>query len=63
MSKKEILEFIQRMPDDSTVAEVMDELYFRMQVEKGLDDVRKGRVLTQEELREKIAKWRSSAGR
>ena len=63
MGKKEILEFIRRMPDDAGAADVMDELYFRLQVERGLEDTEKGRVITPKELREKISQWRTSAGR
>ena len=35
----------------------------KQQVEKGLQDVAEGRVLTHEELKERIARWRKSAGR
>jgi predicted transcriptional regulator len=41
----------------------MEELFFKQQVEKGLQDVAEGRVLTQAELKERIARWRKSAGR
>jgi predicted transcriptional regulator len=32
-------------------------------VEKGLQDVAEGRVLTRAELKERMARWRKSAGR
>jgi predicted transcriptional regulator len=54
---------IQNLPDDVTTAVIMEELFFKQQVEKGLQDVAEGRVLTQEELKERIARWRKSAGR
>ena len=41
----------------------MEELFFKQQVEKGLQDVAEGRVLTHAELKERIARWRKSAGR
>ncbi len=46
--KDEILELIRRLPDDVTTADVMEELYFKEQVEKGLRDVAEGRVITHE---------------
>lgn len=63
MSKKEILDLIKRLPDNVTEADVMEELYFRLQVEKGLKEAAEGRVLSHAELKERIAQWRTSAGR
>ena len=63
MAKAEALAMIQKLPDDVTTGAIMEELFFTQQVEKGLQDVAEGRVLTQEELRERIAQWRKSAGR
>jgi predicted transcriptional regulator len=62
-AKAEALAMIQNLPDDVTTAVIMEELFFKQQVEKGLQDVADGRVLTQEELKERIARWRKSAGR
>ena len=58
----EALEMNKKLPDDVTTGAIMEELYFKQQVEKGLQDVAEGRVLTQEELKERIARWRKSAG-
>lgn len=62
-AKAEGLAMIQKLPDDVTTGTIMEELFFTQQVEKGLQDVAGGRVLTQEELKERIAQWRKSAGR
>ena len=59
----EALEMNKKLPDDVTTGAIMEELFFKQQVEKGLQDVAEGRVLTQEELKERIARWRKSAGR
>ena len=61
--KTEALELIRKLPDDVTTGAIMEELFFKQQVEKGLQDVAEGRVLTHEELKERIARWRKSAGR
>jgi len=63
MSKEEILKLIERLPDNATEADVMEELYFRSQVEKGLKDAAEGRILSHTQLRDRIAEWRRSAGR
>jgi len=62
-AKAEGLAMIQKLPDDVTTGTIMEELFFTQQMEKGLQDVAEGRVLTQEELKERIAQWRKSAGR
>ncbi len=61
--KAEALELIQKLPDEVTTSAIMDELYFKQQVDKGLRDVADGRVLTHQELKERISAWRQSAGR
>ena len=63
MSKEEILDLIKRLPDNVTEMDVMEGLYFRLQVEKGLKDAAEGRTLSHTELKERIAQWRRSAGR
>ncbi|MCX5724777.1 MAG: hypothetical protein NTX84_09770 [Nitrospirae bacterium] len=62
-AKAEALAMIQQLPDNVTTGAIMEALLFKQQVEKGLQDVAEGRVLTQEELKERIAQWRKSAGR
>jgi predicted transcriptional regulator len=62
-AKAEAIEMIENLPDDVSTSSIMEELFFKQQVEKGLQDVAEGRVLTQEELKDRIARWRTSAGR
>jgi predicted transcriptional regulator len=61
--KHEVLELIRRLPDDVTTEDIMEELYFKQQVDKGLQDVAEGRVLSHEELKQRVGRWRKSAGR
>ncbi len=60
--KNDVMDLIRRMPDDVTTADIMDELYFKQQVDQGLRDLAEGRVLTHQEMRERLAKWRKSVG-
>ena len=61
--KTEALELIRKLPDNVTTDAIMEELFFKQQVDKGLQDVAEGRVLTHQELKERLARWRKSAGR
>lgn len=62
-TKHEVIELIRRLPDDVKTADIMEELYVKQQVDKGLQDVAEGRVLSHEELKQRVARWRNSAGR
>ncbi len=62
-AKDEALKIIQGLPDDCSTDDILDELFFKKQVDAGLTDVAEGRVVSHDELKARIAKWRSSAGR
>ena len=61
--KQEALKIIQGLPDDCSTDDILAELFFKRQVDVGLQDIAEGRIITHEELRARIAKWRSSIGR
>lgn len=49
-AKQELIRLIRKQPDDSTAAEVVDELVFHLMVLRGLEDVRAGRLVSHEEV-------------
>ena len=61
--KTEALELIRKLPEEVTTEAIMEELYFKRQIDKGLQDVAEGRVISHQELKERMARWRKSAGR
>ena len=61
--KSEAIDLIERLPDGVNTADIIEELYFKMQVDEGLRDVAAGRTLTHEELKERLVRWRKSDGR
>ncbi len=56
-TKEQLRELIERLPDDCTVEEVQYHLYVQQKVERGLQEVRDGRVLSQEAVERRMAKW------
>ena len=55
---KEIMEeVIESQPDDASYEEIMRELAFERMVQRGLADVRAGRVISNEELEQRIQAW------
>ncbi len=55
---KELLkELIEAQPDDASLDEIIREIIFERMVAQGIDDVRNGRVLADEELARRIQDW------
>lgn len=62
-AKRDAVELIERLPDDVETLDIIEELYFKWQVDQGLQDVFEGRTLSHDELKSRLARWRLSAGR
>ena len=56
-AKKEVIELLKHLPDDSTLEDIQYHLYVRQKVQRGLRDVQEGRIYTQEEVEKRIEKW------
>lgn len=55
--KEKMTEVIQSQPEDATYEEIMRELAFERMVERGLDDTRNGRVISNEDMERRIRTW------
>ncbi len=55
--KEATIETIKRLPDGCSLEDIMYEINFVAQVLEGLQDAEAGRLLTTEELLEKVAQW------
>ena len=53
--KEDVLQMIQRLPDDCTLEQIQYHLYVREQVGRGLADIEAGRVVSHEEAKRRIA--------
>jgi predicted transcriptional regulator len=56
-TKQQILKAMEDLPDDAGVEDALDRLYLLYKVERGLRQADQGEFLTQEEVRERMAKW------
>ncbi len=54
------IDVLKNLSPDSTVEDIMYELHLTDQVLQGLDDAEKGRVLSTEQLLDKMQKWRKA---
>jgi predicted transcriptional regulator len=55
--KEKMTEVIQSQPDDATYEEIMRELAFERMVVRGLEDSRRGRVVSHEDMERRIRAW------
>ena len=56
--KEKMREIVEAQPDDASYDEIMRELAFERMVERGLTDVEKGRVISNEEMERRTRSWR-----
>jgi hypothetical protein len=56
-SKKEVQDLLKNLPEDSSMDDIIDAIYVRQKIMKGLHDSEKGNVFSQEEAKEIIEKW------
>jgi predicted transcriptional regulator len=57
--KEEVRQILEKLPEDASLEDVQYHIYVRQKVERGLSDVAEGRVLTQEEVEQRMARWLS----
>jgi len=55
--KEKMSTIILSQPEDASYEEIMKELAFELMVNRGLDDARKNRVISNEELENKMSSW------
>lgn len=55
--KEKMAEVIRSQPDDASYEEIMRELAFDLMISRGLEDVRRNRVLSNEEMGRRIRTW------
>jgi predicted transcriptional regulator len=61
--KEDVLRLIKGLPDNCTLADVKERIDPCEKVAEGLADVEEGRILTQDQAEQEVAKWLRSSGR
>lgn len=57
ITKTQIIDSLDKLPEELTIDQVVDHLIFIEKVQKGLDDSANGRTYSKEEARNKLHKW------
>lgn len=56
-AKQLVLETVERLSDDATLTQIIEEIAISESIRKGLEDVRHGRVVPDEKVQKRIAEW------
>ncbi len=56
-AKEQVRKMLDQLPDDASFEDIQYHIYVREKIEHGLKDIQEGRVLTQEEVEERMSKW------
>ena len=56
-AKQEVEELLKELPDDATLEDIQYHIYVKQKIAQGLADVRAGRVISQEEVEKRFARW------
>ncbi len=57
ITKTQLIHTLDKMPENMTIDQVIDQLIFLEKVQKGLDDSANGRTKTKDQAKEKLDKW------
>lgn len=55
--KEEVRKLLDQLPDDSSFEDIQYHIYVREKIERGLSDVKEGRVLSVEEVERRMSRW------
>lgn len=56
-AKQEVREILDQVPDDATLEEIQYRIYVRQTVDRGLEDVKSGKTVSQQEMESRMARW------
>ncbi|MFQ5639464.1 MAG: hypothetical protein ACE5IR_15875 [bacterium] len=56
-AKEEVKKLLEKIPDDCSFEDIQYHIYVRAKIDHGLKDINEGRVLSQEEVERRMAKW------
>ena len=55
--KNEVISLIKKLPEDTTLEEIIYHLYVKQQIMKGLEDIKQGKVYSLKEMKEMSKQW------
>jgi predicted transcriptional regulator len=56
-AKEEVRRILEIIPDNASFEDIQYHIYVREKIERGLADVKNGKLLSQEEVEQRMRKW------
>ncbi len=56
-AKEAVRRMLEGLPDDASLEDIQYHIYVREKIERGLQDAKAGRVVSQEEAKRRVARW------
>lgn len=56
-AKEEVRKMLDQIPEDATFEDIQYHIYVQEKIERGMNDIKEGRVLSQEEIERRMSKW------
>ena len=56
-AKKEVQKILDQLPTDASLEDIQYHIYVVQNIERGLKDLDEGRVVSHEEVKQRMAKW------
>ena len=56
-TKEDVIHMIKGLPKNSTIDDIMEELYFKAQVDEGLAQLDQGKGIPHNQVKNRIRKW------
>jgi predicted transcriptional regulator len=57
MEKEELKQMIDDLPENFSIEELQYKLYVRSKIERGLKDLKEGKTMTHDEVKQRMAQW------
>lgn len=55
--KEKVIQAVQDLPEDASIEDAMERLFFLSKIEKGIQQADSGQTLSHAQVRERMAKW------
>ncbi len=59
MTKHQVIDMIQRLPEDVSIGDILEEIYFRLKVDEGLRELDEGKGIPHAEIEARLPRWTS----
>ena len=56
-AKKEVRKILDQIPDDASFEDIQYHIYVCQKIERGLQDIDDGRVLSQKQVEKRMSRW------